>query len=440
MEKVVIIGGGPAGRVLIHSLHGSNKKYDITLVKDEEINANRCAVPYGIIDKKPVEKFCIPNSLITDFGAKLIIDKATEINIADKVVYTENNHLLHYDHLLLATGSRPFIPELEGIDLGNILTVRSKSDMETIRGLAKVSKRCVVIGGGYIGVEVAVVLKKIGLDVTIVEMLPHILLATMDDDFAKEIEDSIIKNGIDVVTGTKVVRLEGDKVVKRVVLSDGRFIETDFVIVAVGVLPNTDIAAKSGIATSKFGIITDDYLMTSAPDVYAAGDCAEKKSFITGKPIRGEFGTNAVFMGKYVAKNILGKRSKFLGVINANASTAFDYSFGSAGLIYKAALSEGIDAVMGESEVMDMYPMMDGVDTIKTKLVFDRKTGKIIGGAVLRKGHCTAANVDFISFAIQMGATIEDILNYQYCTHPELAAKPSDNIYTFAAKDAFKKI
>ncbi|MGC8767724.1 NAD(P)/FAD-dependent oxidoreductase [Calditerrivibrio sp.] len=440
MEKVVIVGGGPAGRVLVHSLYASKKEYDITLVKDEEINANRCAVPYGIIDKKPVEKFCIPNSLVLDFGAKLIIDKATEIDTANRVIYTDKDHILHYDHLLLATGSRPFIPDIEGVDLGNILTVRSKSDMETIRGLAKVSKRCVVVGGGYIGVEVAVVLKKIGLDVSIVEMLPHILLATMDDDFAKEIEDSIIKNGINVVTGTKVVRFEGDKVVKRVVLSDGRFIETDFVIVAVGVLPNTDLAVKSGIATSKYGIITDDYLMTNAPDVYAAGDCAEKKSFITGKPIRGEFGTNAVFMGKYVAKNILGKRSKFSGVINANVSTAFEYSFGSAGLIYKAALADGIDAVLGESEVMDMYPMMDGVSTIKTKLVFDRKTGKIIGGSVLRKGHCTASNVDFISFAIQMGATIEDILNYQYCTHPELAAKPSDNTYMFAAKDALKKI
>ena len=87
-----------------------------------------------------------------------------------------------------------------------------------------------------------------------------------------------------------------------------------------------------------------------------------------------------------------------------------------------------------------MYPMMDGVDTIKTKLVFEKSTGKLVGGSVLRKGHCTANNVDFISFAIQMGATIDDILTYQYATHPELAAKPSDNTYMFAAKDALNKL
>jgi len=95
---------------------------------------------------------------------------------------------------------------------------------------------------------------------------------------------------------------------------------------------------------------------------------------------------------------------------------------------------------VGESEVMDMYPMMDGVSKIKTKLVFERSTGKLIGGTVLRKGHCVAANIDFISFAIQKSATIDEILLHQYSTHPELAAKPSDNIYVFAARDALKKI
>lgn len=440
MEKVVIVGGGPAGRVFVHGLHSSNKKFDVTLIKDEPINVNRCAVPYGIEDSKPVEKYCIPNSLVTDFGAKLVIDTADYIDTNNQTVKTLNSGSFKYDYLLLATGSKPIIPNIEGVNLKNIISVRSKSDMEMLRLYSKECKKCVVIGGGYIGVEVAVILKKLGLDVTIVEMLPHILLSTIDDDFVNEIESHVKENGINLMTNSKVVRFEGDKKVEKVVFEDGTKVDTDFVVVSIGVTPNTELAEKSGIVVSRYGIVTNEYLQTNVENIYSAGDCAEKKSFITKKPTRGEFGTNAVFMGKVVTKNIIGKKTVFPGVINANASTAFSYSFGSAGLIYKIAKSEGIDVVVGESEVMDMYPMMDGVKSIKTKLVFNKDNGKLIGGAVLRHGHCTAGNVDFISFGIQMGATVDDLLNYQYTTHPELAAKPSDNTYMFAARDALKKM
>lgn len=441
MKKVLIIGGGPAGRVVVHMLHHSKENFDVTLIKDEEINANRCAVPYGIEDKKPVEKYCIPNTLVTDFGANLVIDYVKDVNTENNFVETINNKKFEYDYLLFATGSKPFIPNIPGVDLQKIVSVRSKPDMEILRSYSKEFKKCVIVGGGYIGIEVAVVLKKLGIDVTVVEMLPHILLATMDDNFAITIENHIQENGIRILNNSKVVEFIGENGnVSGVKLDSGETIDTDFAIMSVGVTPNTELAEKTGLKTSKFGIVTNDYLKTNIPNIFASGDCAEKKSFVTKKPTRGEFGTNAVFMSKIVAANILGQNKTFPGVINANASTAFEYSFGSAGLIEKMAKSEGIDVVTGESEVLSMYPMMDGIDTIKTKLVFEKSTGKLIGGSVLRKGHCTANNVDFISFAIQMGATIDDILTYQYATHPELAAKPSDNTYMFAAKDALSKL
>lgn len=441
MQKVVIIGGGPAGRVIVHALHKSAQKFDVTLIKDEEINANRCAVPYGISDKKPVNKFCIPNTLVTDFGAKLVVDYVESIDKEGQSVTTTSGQSFTYDHLVIATGSHPFIPPIPNIDLGNIANVRSKSDMEQMRGFAQKHKKCVVVGGGYIGIEVAVVMKQLGIDVTVVEMQPHVLLMTMDDDFAETIETHIIDKGIKVFNNTQVTAFEGqDGNVSGVVLDNGDVLPADFVIVSVGVKPNISLAEKTGIATSRFGIVTNEQLETNIPNIYASGDCAEKKSFVTGKPSMGEFGTNAVFMSKVIAANILGHRTAFPGIINANASSAFEYTFGSAGLIAKAAEREGLDYVVGESEVMDMYPMMDGVNMIQTKLVFAKESRKLIGGSVLRKGHCAAGNVDFISFAIQMGATIKDILKYQYATHPELAAKPSDNTYLFAAQDALKKL
>jgi NADH dehydrogenase len=145
-------------------------------------------------------------------------------------------------------------------------------------------------------------------------------------------------------------------------------------------------------------------------------------------------------MAKTAAHTILGRAKRFPGVINANATAIYGLSLGSAGLTEKMAGDAGIETVTGISTVMDKYPMMDHVGTIDTKLVFNRKDRKLVGGSFLRADNCTAQNVDFISFAIQMGATIEDLMDYQYATHPELAAKPSDNIYTFAAKDALGKL
>ncbi len=441
MEKVLIIGGGPAGRVIVHVLHASPKNFQVTLIKNEEVNVNRCAVPYGIVSPKPIDKFCIPNTLVTDFGAELVIDTAEEIDTGAGRVKTVAGKVFDYDHLVLATGSRPFIPPVENVDLENITSVRSRQDMIKLRGLAAKGKKCVIVGGGYIGVEVAVVLAQSGVDVTIVEMMPHILLATMDDDFALKVEQHVRENGVKVLTGAQVMAFTGKSgKVSAVKLADGRLLEADFAVVSVGVIPNTELAARSGLEVSKLGIVTDDHLRTNVANIYAAGDCAQKKSFVTGKPCRGEFGTNAVFMAKVVAANILGKNKKFPGVINANASTAFDLSLGSAGLIEKMALAEGLDIVTGYSEVLNRYPMMEGTHTICTRLVFEKQSHRLIGGSVLRKGHCTANNVDFISFAIQMGATIEDLLSYQYSTHPEMAAKPSDNTYMFAAKDALARL
>ncbi len=441
MKKVVIIGGGPAGRLIVHAIHKSAEKFDVTLIKDEEINANRCAVPYGISDKKPIDKFCISNTLVTDFGAKLVLDYVESIDKKEQLVTTATGQKFTYDYLVMATGSQPFIPPIPNIDLKNIVNVRSKSDMEQMRGFAQQYKKCVVVGGGYIGIEVAVVLKQLGIEVTVVEMQPHVLLMTMDDDFAETIEAHIIDKGVKVINNTQVTAFEGqDGNVSGVILDNGDVLSADFVIVSVGVKPNISLAEKTGITTSRFGIVVNEQMETNVKNIYSAGDCAEKKSFVTGNPSMGEFGTNAVFMAKVAAANIMGNPATFPGIINANASSAFEYTFGSAGLIAKMAEREGLDFVVGESEVMAMYPMMDGVNMIQTKLVFDKKSHKLIGGSVLRKGHCSAGNVDFISFAIQMGATIEDIIKYQYATHPELAAKPSDNTYMFAAQDALKKL
>ncbi|MBU0678704.1 MAG: FAD-dependent oxidoreductase [Verrucomicrobia bacterium] len=438
---VLVVGGGPAGRLIVHALHAAKADLSVTLIKDEEINVNRCAVPYGISDEKPEKKFLIPNSLVTDFGAELIIDRVQHIDTAGQSVTTEKGTSISYSHLVLATGSKPAIPSLPGINAENITPVRSRGDMVRLREWAGQHRRCVVVGGGYIGIEVAAILTELGIHVTLVEMLPHILLATTEEEFAVTVEDKLKEHDIDVRTGVAVSEFVTEEgVVQAVRLEDDTVIETDFVVLSIGVSPNTEIAEEAGLQTSRFGVDVDEYLRTNAPGVYASGDCATKKSFVTGRPARGEFGTNAVFMSRVVAANILGRNEIFPGVINASASAVFGTSFGSAGLIEEAAVREGFDVVCGSSEVMDRYPMIDGVAMIKTKLVFERTSRRLIGGSILRPGHGVAANVDFLSLAIQKGVTIDDLLIHQYATHPELAAKPSDNAFVFATRDATAKL
>jgi NADH oxidase (H2O2-forming) len=439
MEKrdVVIIGGGPAGRTIVHMLHASGRNMSVTLIKDEPTNANRCAIPYGIPPGKQIEKFQIPNQLVTDFGAELVVDRVTKIDTVQKQVHTLGGETYRYTHLVLATGARPVVPPIPGIDGEAITSVRSIEDLAALRDFASQGHNAVVVGGGYIGIEVSVVLKQMGLDVTVLEMLPRILLATTEPEFIDHVENTLKTSGIRVLTGEKVVAFEHQPD-KRVMvrLASGDTLVADFVVLSAGVALETELAEQAGIKTSRAGICADAHLCTTADNVYTCGDCTEKWSYITRQPTRGEFGTNAVFMAKVVARNILGDPIEFPGVINANATTVYDLSLGSAGLTEQMARDAGLDVVTGWSEVPNKYPMMDAVQSVRTKLVFNRENKRLIGGSVMQKGSCAAQTVDFISLAIQMGATMDDLGSYQYCTHPELAAKPSDNIYTVATRDA----
>jgi NADPH-dependent 2,4-dienoyl-CoA reductase/sulfur reductase-like enzyme len=437
VQDVLIVGGGPAGRSIVHTLHAAGSELTVTLVKDEQVNVNRCAVPYGIPSSRPLERFQIPNRLVTDYGAELIVARIDRLRPDAHEVTLSDGSKLGYRRLVLATGARPLIPPIPGCEAENVTAVRSLADLGRLREFASAGRRAVVVGAGYIGVEIAVALREYGLDVSIVERLPSVMGATAEPEITEPLTTTLLERGVLLHLGVEVVELPAvDGRVSGVTLSTGETLAADFVVMAVGVLPNMDLARDAGIETTRLGIRTDDHLRTSAPDVSAAGDCVEARSFVTGEPVPGDFGTNAVFMAKVVAENLLGVETTFPGVLNAAASTVFEWSFGSAGLTMKAAREAGIDAVSGTSRVLDRYPMMDGVGEILTKLVFERSGLRLIGGSILRRGRGAAQGADFLSLAIKMGAAAQDLLTYQYATHPELAAKPSDNTYLFAARDA----
>lgn len=438
---VVIIGGGPAGRVIVHALHHARSSKSVAVIKDEEENVNRCAVPYGISKEKTIEKYIIPNSLITDFGAQLFVDTVTVLDTKDQVLTTKGGERLKYGQLVFATGAKPFVPDLPGVESDNIVVVRDLADLERLRAFGSKAKRAVVIGAGFIGIEAAVVYKRMGLSVSLVSDFPYVMQASFEADLAPLIHADLIDHGVDIRTEVMATafRTEGQRA-SSVVLSNNDKLEGDFFVLAIGVKPNIELAAAAGINVNPGGIETNSSMETNVSNIFAAGDCVAKRSFVSGQPTKGEFGTNAVFMAKVVADNILAKKRNFPGVINANCAKAFELGFGSAGLGEKQAREHGFDPVCGYSEVLDKYPMMNNNSKVKTKLVFDRNSTRLLGGSIVRKGYSVAHNVDLLSLAIQKQSVLEDFLLHQYATHPELAAKPSDNMWLFAAKDALVKI
>jgi len=383
----------------------------------------------------------IPNSLVTDFGAELLIDSVTEVNSENRVLTTKTGKTYKFQYLVFATGARPFIPNIPGVQAKNIMSVRDRTDLEDLRRFAKETKRVAIVGGGFIGIETAVVFKRMGFEVSLVSKYPYVMQSSFETELTPDIQSDLIKHGIEIHSEQRATGFEtSNNQANAVILSNGATIKADFFVLAIGVSPNVEIAKSSGIEVGPLGIITNNSLQTNIPYIYASGDCAEKKSFLSGKPLKGEFGTNAVFMSKLLAANLMEQNKLFPGVINASCATAFDLAFGSAGLSEEQAKKHGFDPICGYSEVLDKYPMMDHASTVKAKLVFDRASARLLGGSVVRKGFCVAQNVDFLSLAIQKHSTLEDLLDHQYSTHPELAAKPSDNLWLFAAQDAGGKI
>ncbi|KAJ5067288.1 NADH oxidase [Anaeramoeba ignava] len=406
-RDLIIIGGGPGGvtcaNVVKNWGKSMGKELSIMMIKEEERLVNRCSMPYGMDYKKPYEDFLIAQSHFTN-AAELKIDTVTKI-----------------------------LPE------------ESQSYLAKARDLAEHAekKKVAVIGAGYIGVEVAASFINLGFDVTLVEMLPHAMQLTTDSEFIEIIEKELIDNKINLKLGQKLTGFvkseKNPENVSHIILDSEEKIEVDFVVLSIGVRPNTKLAADCGIEVTRQGIVTNNNLQTKYPNIYALGDATQKKSLITQKPIVSQFATSAVFMAKVVAMNVLGTKKECKGVINSYCTKIFSWGIGGAGLTEEQAKAEGFDYVVGFSKIDDKYPMLNP-SPVTTKMIFNKKDMKLIGGCAMKKGTSAAHLSDWFSLSIQNGMTIESIMDFQYSTHPELNARPSQNMYVAAAQNALMKL
>jgi len=359
-------------------------------------------------------------------NVELIVDNV--VGRRDNVLLLESGEEIKFDRVVLAAGSKPFIPPIDGIDKEGVYFI--KKDMEYLRNLkekVKESKKIVVIGGGFIALEVTDELLKLKKKVTVIEKLPNLLPLVMDNEFG-DMAISILKDmGADIYVDTVVEKITGEGRVDGVVLTNGKKIDADIVIVSTGYTPNLELAEKMGLAYNENqGIIVDEYLMTSEDGIFAVGDCAAKRSCFTGDYSKIMLASTAMAQGRLVGSNLF--KIKVMKVFNGTLGTFStkigNVSFGVSGLTESQAKKLGMDYVVGTNETVDKHPgKLPGASKVYTKLIFSRYS-HILLGVQVKGGDSIGELVNMYSVIIQNRMTDMEIDTLQIGTHPLLTPSP----------------
>lgn len=312
-EKVVIAGAGHAAGQLVASLKQQKFAGQIVLVGDE---------PHLPYQRPPLSKkflsgdlalerlFVKPASFYDDSQIELRLETLiTEVDRDNKTLKTDSGDIT-YDRLILALGSRVRRLDIEGVDLDGVHYLRNISDVNEIRAELQNRKNAVIIGAGYIGLEVAAVIRQAGLDVTVVEMADRVMSRVVSPETSDFYQIEHTNQGVKLRLGTDVTAFRGDGRVNSVETADGDLIPADFVVVGVGIIPNTELAADAGLAVDN-GIVVDDRCQTSDPDIYAVGDCTSHPNSIYDRQLRLESVHNALEQAKTAVNNICGKKTHY---------------------------------------------------------------------------------------------------------------------------------
>jgi pyruvate/2-oxoglutarate dehydrogenase complex dihydrolipoamide dehydrogenase (E3) component len=370
------------------------------------------------------------DAALVNAGVRIKVDEVVSINQENKVCKTADCTEIGYEKLVLALGSTPRVPKwLKGANLEKVFTIpKDKEYLDGVLASLESCKKVIVIGGGFIGVEVGDELNKAGKDVTIVEILSHVLEAAFDEELAVRAEEILESRGVKVRTGDGVKEIIGDKEVTAVLLSSDEKLEADAVILAMGYLPNADLAEKSGLKITEMGFIkVDEYMRTDNHDIFAIGDCAEKKSFITRTRRNIMLASTACAEARVAAVNLyrLSAVRSFGGTIAIYSTVIGDTAFGVAGVTESLAKERGFTITTGTFEGVDKHPgTLPGTHKQVVKLIVAQESGVIIGGQVMG-GSSTGELTNIIGLAIENRMTVNSILLAQIGTHPLLTAPPT---------------
>lgn len=435
--KVLIIGAVAGGANTATRLRRIDKDAEIIIFeRGVFVSYAPCGLPYyigGRVKDPDSLVLMTPQSFLerydirarTSSNVRSIDKKAKTITVEDQRnggVYTES-----YDKLVIATGTEPVRPAVLGLESRRVFMLHTIPDgerlMEFMRG--ENPKSAAILGGGAIGLETAENLKQLGMDVTIIEMAGQ-LISPLDPDMAESVRAYAVEQGVNILlnTGAESVEEKGNRLTIK--LSEGE-IETDMLIVGVGVRPNGELAQNAGLAVNERGaIITDKRMRTSDPDIYAVGDVVQTYNYITSKPAGVPLAGPASRQARVAADNIAGGDSEYAGTQGSGILKLFDMTVAFTGLSEREAVRNGLSCgrvMISALPCAEYYP---GAREMVIKAVFDRMNGRILGSQVVGFEGADKRN-DVLAMAIRMGATYKDLAEADLAYSPPYGS-PKDPV------------
>ncbi|WP_010244437.1 FAD-dependent oxidoreductase [Acetivibrio cellulolyticus] len=426
--KVLIIGGVAAGTKVAAKLKRENRSCEVTiLTKSKDISYAGCGLPYYVGKVIPDRSQLIVNTPegFSELTGVLVLTEVevTKVNPAEKTVdalnlKTQEPLKYKYDKLVIASGAEAIKPLIDGINLKNVFFLRTPDDADTLRNAIESGeiKRAVVVGGGYIGLEIAENLSSQGVKITVIDMAKHILPG-FDEEFTEYVENYLADQGIISFTETKLEAILGEGKVEKI-QTNKRTFKADAVILSVGIRANTAFLADSDIELMPNKTIkVNEFLQTNIEDIYAVGDCATVTNRLTKEPVWSPMGSTANIAGRIAAKNITGAKLVYPGVLGTAVAKLPELNAGRTGLTESAAREAGIHTVSVVTVVDDKAHYYPNASSFIVKMIADRETKQLLGLQVLGKGAVDKM-VDIAVTAITMGATLYDIENMDLAYAP----------------------
>lgn len=426
--KVLVLGGVAAGTKIAAKLMREDRSKEVTVLnKGKNISYAGCGLPYyvgHVIENREELIVNTPQKYEKLTGVKVLTEvEATKVDPQGKKVTavdlkTQETKEYAYDKLVIAVGASPVKPPIEGCDLENVFFMRTPEDAIRLRELIDGGsiKKAVVVGAGYIGLEIAENLKELGVRPFVLDMAPQILAPGFDPEMAAYAEGKLSENGIPVVTGVSVTAIEGNGKVEKVITSKKAY-KADLVVLSAGIRPNTAFLNDTGLEMFKGTIVTNEYGETNIPDIYAAGDCAMVHNAITGKPTWSPMGSTANIAGRIIAQNIMGAKIAYRGVLGTAVCRLPGVNVGRTGLTEVQAKEEGFDPVSVVTIVDDKAHYYPGSGLFAIKMIADKGTQRLIGIQVIGSGEVDKV-VDIAVTGIMLKGTIEDLSDLDFAYAP----------------------
>ena len=444
MKKVLIVGGVAGGASTATRLRRLNEDLEIILFeKGQHVSFANCGLPYhigGVIENRESLLVQTPESLKERFNLDVRVNsKVISVNSQEKsvIVKTKNGkeYKESFDYLVLAPGAKPLVPPIDGIGEKNIYTLRNVTDLDKIMEKIKSVKEAIVIGGGFIGVEVAENLQEIGITTTLIEAAPSIL-APFDSEMSNILETQLASNGVNLLTNNKVIKFQNEDEEVLVSLENGNIIKGDIVILAIGVSPDTKFLNNSGINLGERGhILVNEHLETNIKDIYALGDAILVKHFVTGQDVAIALAGPANRQGRIVAGNISGKDEIYKGSFGTSIIKVFNLTGGATGLNERSLKSLGKNfekIYLHPNDHAGYYP---GATPISIKLLYEKETKKVLGAQAVGLNGVDKF-IDVIATVLKFRGTIDDLseLDLAYAP-PYSSAKSPANMSGFIGQN-----